>query len=71
MFLFKPGSQNLFFRGVEKLGGFVPIDDVPPGLDVVATEVLILQIVGMLPNIQAQNSLAVSREQVWGVLVRC
>jgi len=34
---------------------FVPIDNVPPGLDVVRAAVLIFQIVGMFPDIQAED----------------
>lgn len=32
-----------------------PIDDIPPRLDVVRTAILVLEVVGMLSNINAQN----------------
>src|SRR5271154_5126654 len=34
-------------RLVEPRGDFVPVDDVPPGIDVVLANVLVLQVVGV------------------------
>src|SRR5262245_23544141 len=37
------------------LGNLIPIDDIPPGAEVLRAAVLILEVVGMLPYIVAQN----------------
>jgi len=55
----------------EELRGLVPVNNVPPSLDVVSAHVLIFQIIRVLPDVQAKNSLAVAREQIRSVLVRC
>src|SRR6266576_672664 len=39
----------------------VPVDDVPPGLEVVGPAVLVLQVVGVLPDVDAEQ---------WGVGLR-
>src|SRR5947207_3157801 len=41
--------------GVEAAAYFVPVDYVPPGLQVVRTPVLILQVVGVLPHVYAED----------------
>ena len=33
----------------------VPVDDIPPGIEILGTAVLVLQIVGMLPHVVAEN----------------
>src|SRR3954469_23791610 len=48
-------ERPLFLCLLEPLIDFRPIDDVPPGSQVVGTLVLIFQIVSMLPNVIAQN----------------
>src|SRR5712692_4497177 len=50
------------------LGDGVPVDDVPPGLDIVGPAVLILQVVGVLPDVQAHYRLAAGHDGI--VLVR-
>ncbi len=37
------------------LGDFVPAHDIPPGCDVVGALILVFEIVGVLPYVQAQN----------------
>src|SRR6266481_4699918 len=61
--------KRLFLRRIVKLRGFVPIDTVPPRLDVISTHILILQVVGMLPYVQANDGSAASGEQIGGVLI--
>src|SRR5258708_37547720 len=58
----------LLFRGCKEIAGCVPVDHVPPSLDVVGTEILILQIVGMFPDVQSEHGL--SAQKIWRVLVR-
>src|SRR5690606_35050037 len=41
--------------GGEALGDLVPVDHVPPGLDVGRAAVLVLEVVGMLPDVQAHD----------------
>jgi len=41
--------------GREPLGDLVPVDYVPPRVDVVGTAVLVLQVVGVLPHVDAQQ----------------
>lgn len=51
----------LFLDGV--LVAFVhvlPIGNLPDGLDVVGTNILVLKIVGMLPNVNTED-----RDQTW------
>jgi hypothetical protein len=49
------------------LGGGVPIDDIPPSLDVIPAKVLIFQVIGVLPNVKAEDGLSAERER--GVLI--
>src|SRR5258708_38489381 len=58
----------LLFRGCKEIAGCVPVDRVPPSLDVVGTEILILQIVGMFPDVQSDHGL--SGKKICGVLIR-
>src|SRR4051794_2293440 len=37
------------------LGNLVPVDDIPPSVEIIRATILILEIVGMLPHIIAQN----------------
>src|SRR5579884_4531102 len=39
----------------EALGDLGPVDHVPPGLDVVGPAVLVLEVVGVLPHVDAQQ----------------
>ena len=39
----------------EQLGDLVPVDDVPERVDVVRTPVLVLEVVGVLPDVDAQQ----------------
>ena len=41
--------------GGEPLGGVGPVDDVPPGLDVVGLDVLVLQVEGVLPHVEQDD----------------
>src|SRR5688572_22350548 len=58
----------LFFRGFVNLADFGPVHDVPPTLEIVRAFVLVLKIIGMLPNIAAEDGLVAIHE--WIVLVR-
>src|SRR5687767_14229707 len=48
---------------------FIPVYDIPPRGQVVGTPVLVLQIVGVLPNIVAQHMILPVRDRI--VLVGC
>src|SRR5579864_7510818 len=48
-------------------GDLIPVDHVPPGVKVLWTAVLILEIVGVLPNIVAHDR--VQTVHKWAVLV--
>lgn len=48
-------SDMLGAVSVVVLDDLVPVDDIPPGVYVVRTSVLVLQVVGVLPNVQAQD----------------
>src|SRR5690348_9883523 len=48
-------------------GDLVPVDDIPPGRQILWAPVLILQIVGMLPDIVAHYGVETVDE--WAVLV--
>src|SRR5690606_39998731 len=39
----------------EALGDLIPVYHIPPGRDIVSPEVLVLQIIGVLPNVDAEN----------------
>src|ERR1700676_23225 len=39
----------------QALGDPRPVDDVPPGIDVVGAAVLVLQVVGVLPDVDAEQ----------------
>src|SRR5712692_3338916 len=55
-------------RSAKALVDLRPVDDVPPGVDVVGTAVLILQIVGVLPHVDAEHDLLPFHQRA--VLVR-
>src|SRR5204863_1028091 len=55
-------------QSTEALVDLVPVDDVPPGSDVVGTTVLVLQVVGVLPHVEAENRLLPFHQRA--VLVR-
>src|SRR5262245_38331113 len=44
-------------RSAQTFVDFRPVDDVPPRVDVVRPPVLILQIVGVLPDVDAEHDL--------------
>src|SRR5262245_17089221 len=46
---------GLFLGGVEAAGHLVPVDGVPPGGDVVGAAVLIVEVVGVLPDVEAED----------------
>src|SRR5438034_2033470 len=57
--------QNLF---CEALSHKVPVDHIEPGGDIIGSLVLVLEVIGMLPNIDAQQrllALAQRRVLVW------
>ncbi len=43
------------YLGVKPLLGGLPVDEVPPVVHVLGSTVLVLEIVSMLPDIQAEN----------------
>jgi len=42
-------------RLIETFGRVVPVHNIPPGLDIVRPLVLVLQIIGVFPDIDAQD----------------
>src|SRR3569833_3845725 len=60
-----PGASP---QSAEPLGDLVPIHEIPPRRDVVRTLVLILQIVGVLPHVEAEDGVLAFHERI--VLVR-
>src|SRR5258705_4929509 len=52
----------------ESLLDFLPVDDVPPRLDVVGPAVLVFQIVGVLPDVETHDRLLTLHQRI--VLVR-
>src|ERR1700687_5095967 len=71
LFLYEIEREKLLLRRIVEFGSFVPVDNVPPSLDVITAQVLILQVVRMLPDVQPKDGLAASREQIGSVLIRC
>src|SRR5688500_12783125 len=59
---------GLFLRSLVNLVYFVPVNDVPPGFEIVSAFVLVFEIVSVLPNIHAEDRLGAFHERV--VLVR-
>jgi len=53
--------RNLFQSSLVVLLGVIPVDHIPPGLEVVGAAVLVVEIVGVLPDIVAEDGLARSR----------
>src|SRR4051812_8501459 len=60
--------SSRFLGSVVAGGDFVPVDDVEEGGDVFGAAVLVFQVVGVFPNVEAENGGATLR--VGGVLVR-
>ena len=50
-----PVVMALFAGGGEALVDFVPVDGVPPGGEVVGALVLVLEVVGVLPDVVAED----------------
>src|SRR5438046_100251 len=69
LFVFEISGAQLFFRCSKKLGSAIPIHHIPPGLNVIAAHVLILQIVRVLPNVETQDGFRVTAEQIGCVLI--
>lgn len=42
---------------VVALGNFTPVDDIPDGFQVVSLDILVLQVVRMLPHVHSQEGL--------------
>jgi hypothetical protein len=51
-------SGTELFRGREICLGLRPVHDVPPRFHVVRTAILVVQVIGVLPHIEAQNGRA-------------
>lgn len=52
---------DLLFGSLETLADVLPVDNVPYGLDVIRSHVLVLKVVGMLPNVDTKK-----RDETWG-----
>src|ERR1035441_5110626 len=66
---FAIATRSLAFGDGKALVDFVPVDDVPPGGEVVWAAVLVLEVVGVLPNVVKQDGIEALREG--RVLVGC
>ena len=53
----------------EALIDLVPVDDVPPGREVVGPAILVVQVVGVLPDVDTEDGLLAFHHRI--VLVRC
>src|SRR5579864_4401403 len=53
----RPGADSGLSPGVEQPRDLGPVDDVPPGLEVCGTLVLILEVIGVLPHVDAEQRL--------------
>ena len=42
-------------------GDFIPIDDVPPGVEIIGAAVLVLEVVGMFPDVVAHDGIETIR----------
>ena len=61
------GCSDLLLGVGEALVDFVPVDDVPPGGEVVGAAVVVLEVVGVLPDVVAEDGVEAVGEG--GVLV--
>src|SRR5205085_2682628 len=61
-------STYLSHRLLEVLRRLVPVHRIPPGLEVVGPAVLVLQVIGVLPHIDADHGLCAEPDR--RVLVR-
>src|SRR5581483_2351616 len=57
------GCANSGFEFLQLFIDLVPVDNVPPGRNVVGAPVLVFQIIRMLPDIEAQNRLLAFHER--------
>ena len=68
-----PLRNNAGGHAFKTAGGFVPVDHLPEGFDVVGAAVLEFQVVGVLPHVQANNRIArcagYSLTHQWRILV--
>src|SRR6266566_2068755 len=55
-----PGSSSL---GIAS-GNLVPVDNIPPGIEVLRTAVLIFEVIGMLPHVVTQDRIETVRQGV-------
>src|SRR5260370_24003851 len=62
-------QNKLLLSRSEPLVDLIPVNNVPPGRQIVRPSVLVLEVVGMLPDVIAQDRVQTLRERV--VLVRC
>ena len=49
------GKLCLLLGTLQALTDILPIDGIPDGFDIVRTDVLVLQVVGMLPDVYTQQ----------------
>ena len=61
-------STNYFFEALVTLVDFFPVHHIPPGLQILGTAVVVLEIVGVLPDVVAENGMESLRYRA--VLVR-
>jgi len=49
-------NEEVLLLGMgEALVDFVPVDDVPPGVEVVRAAVVVLEVIGVLPDVVAED----------------
>ena len=56
------------FEGREAFVDFVPVDGVPPGREIFGTAVVVLQVVGVLPDVVAEDGVVALGDGI--VLIR-
>jgi hypothetical protein len=58
------GRLLVALGGGEALVDFVPVDGIPPGGEVVGAAVLVFEVVGVLPDVVAEDGVAALRDRV-------
>lgn len=54
-------KKNLLFGSLETLAHILPVDNVPDSLDIIWPHILVLKIVGMLPDVNTKK-----RDETYG-----
>jgi len=64
---FEPWARMKLLGGVEIFLRLIPVNDIPPGFEIIRSPVLVEQIIGVFPNVDPDHWLQPFRD--WSVLV--